>query len=342
MGRIVTIFIVVLAVVGLIVATQSIFYVNEVNHAVVQQFLDIKAVKSDPGIHFKIPFIQQVTYLDKRVLTSDTTAEEYLTSDEKRIKVDQVTRWKIKDPRRFFLAHFTETAGRAKLERVVLGTLREKIAERLYDVMISSKRDDIMDIVRDDVQALVDDEDWGIQIIDVRTKRADLPPDVAPSVYLRMASARKVEADRHRAQGKLRSNQITAQTDREVQVMLACADRVAKETRGDGEAAAIVIFAQALEQDPDFFSFLRRLQAYTVSFSNRDRLVLSTDSNFFRLLSGEVVPIPGIVATEGRVVPLSEEIVAPLSQDEIETLIDECTPETVQDVTSSPTGSEGQ
>jgi len=331
MSRTLAILVLVVGVVSLIGFRLSTYTVDETNYAVVQQFGQIKAIRGTEGLKLKLPSpIQQVTYLDKRTLTSDTTAEEYLTSDEKRIQVDQVTRWRIRDAREFFLAHTTEAGGRSKLERVVLGTLREKIAERLYDVMISAQRDDIMNIVRDDVQVRVDEEKWGIEIIDVRTKRADLPPDVEPSVYQRMASARRVEADRHRAQGQLRSDQITSQTNREVQIMLACADRVSREVRGDGEAAAITIFAQALEQDPEFYSFLRRLEAYNTSFNGQDRVVMSTDSNFFRLLSGEAVSIPDAPATSGAIIPLSNEIIEPLLQAEIEGLILECTPETVQ------------
>ena len=331
MRRFILIAIAVLVLASLIVVSQALYTVDEVNHAVVQQFGDIKQVNSTEGLHVKTPFVQQVTYLDKRVLTLDTRAEEYLTSDEKRIEVDQVTRWKIKDPRSFYLAFRLESAARDRLERLVLGSLREQIAAKPYDTMISAERDSIMNIVKESVQSRADESGWGIQIIDVRTKRADLPTAVAQSVYNRMASARQVEADRHRALGQLKSDQITSQTDREVQIMLACAERVSKETRGDGEAAAIAIFAEALQQDPDFFSFIRRLEAYDASFTAQDRLVLSTDSNFFRLLSGEVVPIPDIEATQGPVRPLSTEIIAPLTQAAIEELILECTPETIQE-----------
>ena len=332
MGRSIAIAILIIGAVGLIVLRLSAYAVDEVNYALVLQFGKIQQVHTKPGLKFKIPIVQEVTYLDSRILTSDTPPEEYLTSDQKRIVVDQVTRWQIKEPQTFFLAHTTEIGGRAKLERLVLGALREKIAERLYDVMISTERDDIMALAKETVQMRVDEERWGIQVIDVRTKRADLPAAVERTVYDRMASARKVEADRHRAQGQLRSDQITAQTDREVTIMLACADRVSKETKGGGEAAAIAIFAEALEQDPEFYSFIRRLEAYSVSFGTQDRLLMSTDSNFFKLLSGEVVPIPATDATQGRVVPLSPDIIAPLTQDEIEALIDECTPETIEDV----------
>ena len=327
MSKAVAIAIAVIGVVALIVISQTLFNVDEVNYAVVQQFGDIKDVREEPGLSFKLPFLQQVLYLDKRVLTSDTFAEEYLTSDEKRIVVDQVTRWRITGPRNFFLKHGTEIAGRSRLERLVLGALREQIAARLYDTMISAERDAIMDIVKEAVQVQVDEAEWGIEIVDVRTKRADLPTAVEQSVYDRMASDRQVEAKAHRAEGQRKSDQITSETDRLVLIMAACAERVSKETRGRGEALAIAIFAQALQQDPDFFSFIRRLEAYEASFGTEDRLVLSTDSNFFRLLSGEVVPIPEIQATQGEVEPLSEEAIKQLTLEEIEASIQECIPE---------------
>ena len=332
MGRFIGIGSIVVVLAGLVVLSQSVFTVDEVNYAIVRQFGQIRNVNTDQGLHFKLPFVQQVTYLDRRILTSDTSEQEYLTSDEKRIVVDQVTRWRIDEDqvKRFFLTAQTELGGQARLEPLVLAELRAQIAARPYDVMISGQRDQIMDIVRTAVQARVDESRLGIVVVDVRTKRADLPGEVEQSVYDRMASARQVEADRHRAQGQLRSDQITSQTDREVQVMLACAARVSTETRGAGDAAAIAIFAEALKQDPDFFSFIRRLEAYTASFSDEDRLVLSTDSNFFQLLSGgEAIPIPEVAATEGAVVPLSADIIASLTQEDISLLIDECTPETV-------------
>ena len=327
MGRTVAIAIAVIGVVALIVISQSLFKVDEVNYAVVQQFGDIKYVREEPGLSFKLPFVQQVLYMDKRVLTSDTSAEEYLTSDEKRVVVDQVTRWRITDPRNFFLKHNTELQGRSRLERLVLGALREQIAAKLYDTMISSERDAIMNSVKDAVQIQVDQAEWGIKIVDVRTKRADLPTAVEQSVYDRMASDRQVEAQAHRAEGQRKSDRITSETDRLVLIMAACADRVSKETRGLGEALAIAIFAEGLQQDPDFFAFIRRLEAYDVSFGSQDRLVLSTDSNFFRLLSGEAVPIPEVQATQGEVTPLSEEIIRELTLEEIEDSIEECIPE---------------
>lgn len=332
MGRIFGIGSLVVVIVGLFTFSQTVFTVDETAFAVVQQFGDIKRVETEPGLNFKLPFVQDVTYLNNRVLTLDTPPQEYLTDDQKRIVVDQVTRWRISDPRAFFLAVRTEAGGRGRLEPLVLASLRERIAARPYDVMISAERDVIMEIVKADLQVSVNENRLGVEILDVRTKRADLPTAVEQSVFDRMESARRVESAQHRALGQLLSDQITSQTDREVQIMLACADRVSRETRGDGEAAAIAIFAESLQQDPEFYSFLRRLEAYQTAFSSNDNFIFSTDSNFFALLTGVSAPLADIEATTGSVVPLSPEVTAALTQEQIDLLIEECTPSTVKEV----------
>ena len=334
--RIALIGILVIGLAAVIGVLQAVYTVDQVNYAVVQQFGQIKSVITVPGLHFKSPFIQQVTYLDSRVLSTDTTEEEYLTSDQKRVVVDHVTRWRIVDPGSFFVKLNTESGGSARLERLVVGALRQNIAARPYNVMISAERDSIMDRVRDEVQKQVNEAEWGVKILDVRTKRVDLPKDVQQSVFARMASDRKVEADRYRATGQQRSDQITSETDRLVTIMGACAGRVSQETRGRGEAAAIAIFAQALQQDPDFYSFIRRLEAYDTAFNAKDRVVMSTDSNFFRLLSGEVLPLPKVDATRGQVVPLSQEVIRQLTSGEIDALIKECIPESALAVAVAP------
>jgi len=320
--------VVILGIAVVILLRTALYTVDETNHVVIEQFGEIKAVKSMPGLNFKIPFVQQVTKLDKRILTLDTPAQEYLTVDQKRILVDQVTRWKITDPRRFFLSVRIESGGGARLRPLVEAELRGQIASKLYDVMISDERDTIMDLAKLGLQTRVDEAGLGVQIVDVRTKRADLPEAVEERVYARMASARQVEADRHRAVGQRKADVITSETDRSVAIMLACADRVSEELRGEGEAAAIRIFADALQQDPEFFSFLRRLEAYSKVFLPADQLLVSTNSSFFHLLSGETSSIPTISATQGMVVPLSEESVAPISDAEISLLVAECSPST--------------
>lgn len=320
-----------LVLVGGLLTTQAIYFVDEVNFAVVEQFGQIKAVRSNPGIKFKIPFIQSATYLDKRINSLDTPEQEYLTSDEKRILVDQITRWKITDPLQFFLTARTELGGASRLQPLVESELRANIAAKPYDTMISAERDSMMDRVRIGVQERVDETGLGILVVDVRTKRADLPSDVEQSVFDRMESARRVEADRHRATGQREADTIKSETDRLVAVMLACADRVSQETRGEGEAKAIAIFAEGLEQDPEFYSFLRRLEAYGKTFSDKDRLILSSDSNFFKLLSGEITTLAVAGVSTEPIRKLAENIIQPLSIEEVEILIRQCIPASLEE-----------
>jgi len=321
----------VILIVGFVVvfiAVQQVFYVvDEINYAVVLQFGEIQAVSNTPGLKAKIPFIQQVTFLEKRMLTSDTIAQEYLTSDQKRIQVDQITRWRIKDPKKFYLKFSTEELGRLRLGEVILGSLRAKVGESSYYVMISDKRDLILESVIVSAQTTTDAANWGIEIIDVRIKRADLPQAVEQSVYQRMASARKVEADRYRAQGQLYSDTITSETDRLITIMDACANRVSKEVKGLGEAEALAIYAGAYSQDPEFFTFIRKLEAYEVAFGDNDTVVMSSDSSFFSLLSGQtsidtwqfIAPASGVQLTG-----LSD--LNPLTPEEVDTLIQQCVP----------------
>lgn len=327
---------IIIIVLGLVIATQALFKVDETNYAVVLQFQEIKSIKTSPGLNFKLPFVQDVVRFDNRILTSDTPPQEYLTSDEKRIVVDQITRWKIKEDsvRRFFLTNSNEIGGRSRLEPLVLAELRAAIASKPYDVMISSGRDTIMDSVKLAVQVRVDEAGLGMVVTDIRTKRADLPTAVEQSVYARMESARKVEADRHRAEGQRKADKIRSDTDRNVSIMLACADRISKEITGDGEAAAVKIFAKALEQDPGFYSFIRSLEAYTNALTEKDKLVISTNSNFFKLLSGEMAPTIKLAPTTGEVIPLTTKDVQPITKEALEQLILQCIPETVQNATA--------
>jgi len=337
MARILGIPLVIIIAAVAIIGSQSIYTVDETNHAIVLQFQEIQQVNSDPGLYFKLPFIQQISYLDKRILTSDTRPQEYLTSDEKRIVVDQVTRWRITNPAQFFVALRTESVARDRLDTLVLAELRAQVAASPYDTMISADRDLIMETVKQGVQLRVTESGLGVDITDVRTKRADLPIEVQANVFARMESARIVEAERHRKQGEQKANEITAETDRLVTIMQACANRVAEETRGAGDAAAIAIFAQALSQDPEFFTFVRRLEAYAKAFGPNDRLVMSTGSDFFKLLTGEGVIRPENVSSTASlevepIQPLSGDVTKSISDAEVETLILQCIPEVVQEI----------
>jgi membrane protease subunit HflC len=331
MKRLITFSLIGIAIVAVVFGTQGLYTIDETNHGVVLQFQEIQRVDSSPGLYFKTPFIQQVTYLDKRLLTSDTRPQEYLTSDEKRVVVDQVTRWFISDPTTFYTALRTESVAKDRMDTLILAELRAQIAGQPYDTMISSERDDIMQSVRQAVQIRVSEAALGIQVVDVRAKRADLPTEVEENVFARMRSARQVEADRHRAQGQQAANEITAETDRLVTVMAACADRVREEVEGAGDAAAIAIFAQALTQDREFYTFLRRLEAYSGAFSANDKLILSTSSDFFSLLTGDGVSLPlstdALQTLDIPVKALTAEVLTPITAEEVDTLILQCIPE---------------
>ena len=332
MRRFGSIGIIVIVLGAVLMISQSLYIIDETESGIVLQFEQIQKVVDEPGIYVKTPFIQRIVRLDNRVLTSDTVAQEYLTSDEKRIVVDQITRWRISDAQKFYVSARTVSGGRSRLEPLVLAELRGSVASYPYDTMISIERDRMMQEVKRSLQGRINEAGLGITIVDVRTKRADLPQEVEENVYLRMASARKVEADRYRAQGEQAANEITAETDRLVSVMRACAGRVAEEVRGQGDAAAIAIFAQGLSQDPEFYSFNRKLESYEVAFADQDKLVLSTDSDFFKLLTGEGVSLDPqsqqekAPVTSGAVVPLDTTEFEALSIDDVENLIDECIP----------------
>ena len=327
--------VIVTVLAALILVSQSLFIVDETEHAIVLQFEQIQKVVTEPGLYVKTPFIQRIIRIDNRIVTSDTVAQEYLTSDEKRIVVDQITRWRITEPAEFYVSARTENNGRSRLEPLILAELRSSVAKNPYDVMISAERDAMMAVVKTNLQERVNEAGLGVLIVDVRTKRADLPQEVEENVYLRMASARKVEADRYRAQGEQAANEITAETDRLVSVMRACSGRVSEEVRGQGDAAAIAIFAQALSQDPEFYSFNRKLESYQIAFAEQDKLVLSTDSDFFKLLTGEGVALssdgysePSVTPAKA-VIPIDTEQFTALSIDDVERLITECIPAAV-------------
>lgn len=334
MRRFGSIGIIVTILVAVILVAQSFFIIDETESGIVLQFEEIQKVVIEPGLYLKTPFIQRIVRLDNRVITSDTVAQEYLTSDEKRIVVDQITRWRITDPAKFYVSARTESGGRSRLEPLVLAELRGSVAKNPYDTMISRDRDQMMVEVKRSLQGRINEAGLGITVVDVRTKRADLPQEVEENVYLRMASARNVEADRYRAQGEQAANEITAETDRLVAVMRACAGRVAEEVRGQGDAAAIAIFAQGLSQDPEFYSFNRKLESYELAFADQDKLVLSTDSDFFKLLTGEGVSLASEGESQVWNLPGNPEMVVPidttqfeaLSTDDVENLIDQCIP----------------
>lgn len=281
MGRTLTV-IIALGALILIVFSQVTFVVTETNQAIVLQLGEYRYTARDPGLYFKLPFIQEAVYFDRRLLSSDAEPQEYLTLDKKRVIVDHVTRWRIVDPIKFFVSVQNETGARARLDDVVFSELRRTLATYNFDVIIASERENIMGLVT--VASSERALDFGIEVIDVRFKRADLPEEVEESVFNRMRAERAREANRYRAEGEEQGAEIMASADRERIVIVAEAEEQAAQIRGEGDAEAIAIYADALNQDPEFFAFRRRLEAYVKVLQEGDMIVLSPESEFFKYL----------------------------------------------------------
>ncbi len=283
---------IILLIVGGILASQTFFIVDETNQAIVLQFGAPIRTISVPGLAAKLPFIQNVIFFERRVLSSDAPPQEYLTTDKKRLVVDHVTRWRIADPLLFFQAVGTEAGARARLDDIVFSELREELAKVNFVEVISRERESIMERVA--ASAVEKASEYGIDIVDVRVKRADLPVEVEQSVYLRMQAERQRESSLFRAEGEENAAILRAQADRERTVILAEGYAESQSLRGEGEALAIKIYAQALEQDPEFYAFLRRLEAYQTILKKGDTIVIPVDSDFFHyLISAALAPVGG-------------------------------------------------
>ncbi len=274
--------IVLILILALILLSQSVFVVDETQQVIILQFGEPVATVRQPGLSFKRPFIQNVITFDKRVLSSDAPPQEYLTADKKRLVVDHVTRWRIDDPLIFFQAVQTEGGARARLDDIVFSELRRELASVQFVDAISGQREAIEERVAQSATAKA--VEFGITVVDVRTKRTDLPKEVEQSVFDRMRAERQRESSLERAEGEEQGNIIRAQADRTATVTLAEGERQAQQLRGEGEAEAIRIYAEALAQDPEFYAFSRRLQAYATILKAGDRLIIPADAEFFRYL----------------------------------------------------------
>ena len=264
-----------------IVGVSSAFIVTETEFAI--KFQLGRIIKSDfePGLHFKVPFVNNVRKFDRRLLTLDTEAEKMLTSEQKFVAVDSFVKWHITDVSRFYTAtQGNERVALNRLDSIVKDRIRNQIASRTLVEVISEQRVTTMqDIAREANTAA---GDLGIEVVDVRIKAIELPDDVRESVHRRMAADRQKEANLYRFEGRESAERIRAGADREAQVILAESEREGQTIRGAGDARSIEIYANAYGQDEEFFAFYRSLQAYTTAFGNgNDVMVLDPSSSFF-------------------------------------------------------------
>lgn len=279
--------IVTLGVLGL----GSLFVVKEGNKAIVIQFGKVQrdsetgeTVVFDPGLHFKLPFIDRVVNLDARIQTLDDAPGRFVTSEKKDLIVDSYVKWKIKDFARYYLSTggFKDQAE-ALLKQKVNNGLRSEFGTRTIAQIVSGERSELMDEAME--QAAGSSDELGIEIVDVRVKQINLPLEVSNSVFQNMRAERAAVAREHRSQGKEQSEIIKADIDAKVTVMLADAERNARKLRGEGDAQAAKIYADTYSQSPEFYSFLRSMDAYRASFnSKQDVLILDPSSDFFKYM----------------------------------------------------------
>jgi len=267
-------------VIGL-VAYLSLFVVKEINQAIVLQFGDPKRIITTPGLQMKIPFIQNVVYLDRRILSLDPPPEEVIASDQKRLIVDAFARFSIIDPLKFYISVGDERVARSRLATIINSRLRSVLGKQSLATLLSEDRTKQMAIIQEGVNN--EAKKFGIKIIDVRIKRADLPQANSEAIYRRMQTEREREAKEFRAKGAEMAVTITSTADKEVTVILANAKKHSEIMKGEGDGIRNKIFADAFGRDPEFFAFYRAMQAYETALIGGDTsLILSPDGEFFK------------------------------------------------------------
>ena len=266
----------------------SFFTVKEINQAIVFQFGDPKRVIAEPGLQVKIPFIQNVVFIDRRILSLDPQPEEVIASDQKRLIVDAYARFKIVDPLKFYISVGDERVARSRLATIINSRLRSVLGTQSLATLLSEDRAKQMAIIQEGVN--VEAKKFGITIIDVRIKRADLPQANSEAIYKRMQTEREREAKEFRARGAEMAVTITSTADKEVTVLLANAKKKSEIMKGEGDGERNKIFADAFGRDPEFFAFYRAMQAYETALIGGDTsVILSPDSEFFKFF-GNIKP----------------------------------------------------
>jgi modulator of FtsH protease HflC len=273
--------IVVVIIVAVVLGFGSMFTVHQAQQALVVWLGSPQRIESTPGLKFKAPFFESVIYLDKRILAYDSPKQEIIASDQKRLVVDTFARYRIVDPLRFYQTVGTETVARDRLNSIIESSTRRVLGNVPLSTVVSGDRGDLMRQIKELVNA--EATGFGIDIIDVRIRRADLPQENNDAIYKRMQTERDREAKELRAQGAEEAQRIRASADRERTVLLAEARKQSDILRGEGEAEKNRIFADAYNRDPDFFFFYRSMQAYREALHGSDTtMVLTPDSEFFR------------------------------------------------------------
>ncbi|HIB74268.1 MAG TPA: protease modulator HflC [Gammaproteobacteria bacterium] len=279
-----------LSLIAVIIISQSIYVVSEIERAVKLRFGEIVEFDVQPGLHFKWPIVNSIKYFDGRILTLDAVPQRYLTSEKKALMVDSFIKWRIKDVAKYFTTTGgdEERAKRLLSQRVDTG-LRNEFGIRTVKEVVSGERDQLMNSLATSLDKIAQQE-LGVEVIDLRVKKIDLPFEVSDSVYNRMRTERERLARELRAQGNEVAEKIRATADKDKTIILADAYREAEETRGSGDAKATATYAEAYTKDPEFYDFTRSLKAYQSTFQSKgDILIIDPDSDFFKYLDNSKI-----------------------------------------------------
>jgi len=270
----------VLLLVGGLILPQSLYIINEWEQAIITRFGRFKETIQEPGLKTKIPFLDVVHRFDKRILASDAVPAEYLTKDKKRLLADHVTRWKIEDPILFYKTVRDEFGAVRRLDDIVFSEMRRTLAEHNFAKIIAEDRESLMETIAKNAQGL--SKQFGINVVDVRIKRADLPSEVQASVFARMVAERERIAKRYRSEGEEEAQKIRSQTDKEKTIILAKAYETSEIQRGEGDRESTKIYAEAYGSDPEFYRFLKSLTTYEKTLAKGTTYFLSSDSDLLK------------------------------------------------------------
>jgi len=268
-----------------VLASMSMFTVDQRERAIIFQLGEIKDLIDEPGLHFKWPLIQNVRYFESRIITLDTPdTERFITSEKKNVLVDSFVKWRIGDLKQYYVSvQGDEQRAHTRLSQTVNSALREEFGKRTVHDVVSGERDEIMRIVREKLED--DAKRIGVSVVDVRLKRVELPQEVSESVYRRMEAERRAVASELRSQGYSEAEKIRAEADREREIIIAEAYKEAQRVKGEGDRRASAIYASAFSDNPEFYAFYRSLEAYKASFSKKsDLIVVEPTSDFFKYL----------------------------------------------------------
>ncbi len=264
-------------------ASMSMFTVHITQSAVLLELQKPKEIITEPGLYFKIPFIQKVRYFSKQLLDNDSPPAEVITRDKKNLLIDNFSLWRITDPLKFLETVRSVNGARARLDDIVYSELRVEIGTHDLHAAVTESRETIMDKITKEANQKADE--YGIELVDVRIKRIDLPPEIANSIFNRMRTERERIAKEYRSEGNEEATKIRATTDKEKTILIAEAYKQEQTVRGKGDAKAIKVYADALQKDPKFYAFIRSMEAYKTSLKNDTTILMTEDSDFLKFLN---------------------------------------------------------